>query len=184
MPVKYKNPGRIEFAGEVKRAEGGGAFIIFPYNVEKLYGVKGRVPIKVTFDGIPYRGSMVKMGGPSHLLLILKEIREKLEKGPGDKINVVVELDEVPRVVELAPDVEAAYKKAAVIERYRAMSFSHQREYARWIEEAKQAETRARRIAKSIDDLKAKKKEAEREKREGPAEGKMGKSKKRRKAGK
>jgi uncharacterized protein YdeI (YjbR/CyaY-like superfamily) len=35
------------------------------------------------------------------------------------------------------------------------MSFSHQREHARWIEEAKQAETRGRRIAKSVADLKA-----------------------------
>ncbi len=52
MPVKYKNPGRIEFTGEIQRAEGGGAFVIFPHSVEKLYGVKGRVPASVSFDGI------------------------------------------------------------------------------------------------------------------------------------
>ena len=157
MPVTYKNPGRIEFSAEIHGHESGGVFVEFPHDVEKLYGAKGRVPVRVTYDGIAYRGSMVRMGTPKHILLILKEIREKLGKGPGDRIRVTVELDDAPRVIVLAPDVEAAYKKAGVLERYRAMSFTHQRETATWIEEAKQAETRARRIAKSAADLKARK---------------------------
>jgi hypothetical protein len=161
MAVKYMNPGRVEFSGKIHlMKEGGGAFVEFPYDVEKLYGVKGRVPVNVTFDGIPYRGSMVRMGTPKHLLLILKEIRAKLGKSADDEIRVTVELDEAPRVVTLAPDVEAAYRKAGVLETYRAMSFSHQREFAVWIEEAKQPETRSRRIAKAVGDLKAKKKAA------------------------
>ena len=62
MPVTYGNPGRIEFKGKILRAERGGAFVEFPHDVERLYGVKGRVPVNLTFDGIPFRGSMVKMG--------------------------------------------------------------------------------------------------------------------------
>jgi hypothetical protein len=143
MAVKYKNPGRVEFIAEIRTQAGGGAFVEFPDDVEKLYGVKGRVPVNVTFNGIAYRGSMVKMGGPKHILLILKEIRERLGKGKGDRIRVTVELDEAPRVFVLAQDVEMAYKKAGVLEHYRMMSFSHQREYNLWIESAKQAETRA-----------------------------------------
>ena len=157
MPVTYKNPGRIAFSAEIQKREGGGVFVEFPHDVETLYGAKGRVPVRVTFDGIAYRGSMVRMGTPKHILLILKEIQEKLGKGPGARLRVTVELDDAPRVIILSPDVEAAYKKAGVLERYRAMSFTHQREYANWIEEAKQAETRARRIAKSAADLKSRK---------------------------
>jgi hypothetical protein len=157
MAVTYKNPGRIAFEGKLNREEGGGTFVNFPHDVEKLYGVKGRVPVNVTFDGIPYRGSMVKMGGPCHILLILKEIREKLGKDRGDEVQVTVELDEAPRIVELAKGVEAAYKKAGVLEPYRSLSFSHQREYNLWIEDAKQAETRKRRIEKAIEQIRAKK---------------------------
>jgi hypothetical protein len=157
MAMKYKNPGRIEFTAEIQLRDGGGAFVEFPHDVEKLYGVKGRVPIRVTFDGIPYRGSMVRMGSPKHLLFILKEIREKLEKGERDKIKVAVELDEAPREIVLAKDVEAAFIKEKVLETYRAMSFTHQREYSLWIEEAKQAETRQRRIAKAVSEIKGKK---------------------------
>jgi bifunctional DNA-binding transcriptional regulator/antitoxin component of YhaV-PrlF toxin-antitoxin module len=156
MAVKYRNPGRVEFDAEIRQAEGGGAFVEFPGDVAKLYGVKGRVPVKVTFDGTPYAGSMVKMGRPFHLLLILKKIRETLGKGPGDRIHVTVDLDDAPRTVVLSPDIEAAYKAAGVLERYRAYSYSHQREYASWIGEAKKLETRRRRIEKSIAELRAK----------------------------
>lgn len=154
MPA-YKNPGKIEFAAEIRDHEGGGAYVEFPGDVAALFGVKGRVPVRVTFDGLPYRGSLVRMGLPRHILLILKEIRESLQKGPGDRIRVAVELDEAPRIVELAADVEAAYKKAGVLAAYRALAFSHQREYALWIEEAKKAETRARRIAQVVEKLAA-----------------------------
>ena len=154
MP-NYRDPGKIEFAAVIRGHEGGGAYVEFPRDVEALYGVKGRVPVRVTFDGLPYRGSLVRMGTTSHILLILKEIREKLGKGPGDRLRVAVELDEAPRVVELAADVEAAFKRAGVLAAYRALAFSHQREYALWIEEAKKAETRARRIGQAVDKLKA-----------------------------
>jgi bifunctional DNA-binding transcriptional regulator/antitoxin component of YhaV-PrlF toxin-antitoxin module len=158
MAVTYKNPGRIEFDGKLNREEGGGIFVNFPHDVEQLYGVKGRVPVNVTFDGIPYRGSMVKMSGPSHILLILKEIRDKLGKDKGDAVHVTVELDEAPRVVVLARDVEAGYIKAEILDQYRSLSFTHQREFNLWIEDAKQAETRKRRIEKAIEQIRAKKK--------------------------
>ncbi|MCX6576982.1 MAG: YdeI/OmpD-associated family protein [Candidatus Aminicenantes bacterium] len=45
-----------------------------------------------------------------------------------------------------------------MLERYRSLSYSHQREYALWIDAAKQAETRWRRIEKSITALRSQKK--------------------------
>lgn len=155
MAAAYKNPGPVTFTAPIRDHEGGGAYVEFPGDVEALYGVKGRVPVRATFDGLPYRGSLVRMGTPGHILLIHKKIREKLGKGPGDRLRVEVELDDAPRVVELAADVEAALKKAGVLAAYRALAFSHQREYALWIEEAKKAETRARRIGQAVDKLKA-----------------------------
>jgi hypothetical protein len=155
MAITYRNPGRIAFQGEIRAAESGGAFVSFPFDVEKLYGVQGRVPVEATFDGIPYRGSMVRMGSEKHLLLILKDIRERMGKGPGDKIRVTVDLDDKPRTVDLRPDVEAAFKKAGVLAAFRALAYTHQREHALAIEEAKRAETRKRRIEKAIEALTA-----------------------------
>ena len=67
---RYKFKARIESAG------GGGAYVLFPYDTEKEFGTKARVPVKALFDGVAYRGSLVKYGRPEHMLPILKNIRE------------------------------------------------------------------------------------------------------------
>jgi hypothetical protein len=58
---------------------GGGAFVFFPYDVEKEFGTKGQVPVKATFDGVPYKGSLFKYGQPQHMLGLLKAIREEIK---------------------------------------------------------------------------------------------------------
>ena len=62
--------------------------VLFPYDVEKEFGSKGKVPIKASFNGVPYAGSLIKYGNPQHMLPILKAIREQIGKGPGDTIEV------------------------------------------------------------------------------------------------
>ena len=75
--------------------EKGGAYIRFPYDVRKEFG-KGRVKVHATFDGIPYDGSIVNMGVKNedgtvcYILGVRKEIREKMNKQPGDVIRVTV----------------------------------------------------------------------------------------------
>ncbi len=64
MTARFKNPGPIVFTAEIRAHDGGGAYVEFPRDVEKLFGAKGRVPVRVTFDGEAYRGSMVRMGRP------------------------------------------------------------------------------------------------------------------------
>lgn len=107
----YKNPGKIDFDGVLVDVGGGGVYIEFPHEVGKLFGVKGRVPIKASFDGIPYRGSLVKMGTDCHILIVLKKIRETLQKSAGDSVHVIMELDEEERKVELPGDVLEELKK-------------------------------------------------------------------------
>ncbi len=75
--------------------EKGGAYVVFPYNIKEEFG-KGRVKVEVTFDDIPYRGSIVNMGIKNedgsicYIIGMLKDIRMKLEKKPGDKVFVTV----------------------------------------------------------------------------------------------
>jgi len=153
MAVALKNPGPIAFQGVIHTMDSGGAYVEFPGDVESLFGTSGRVPIRVAFEGIPYRGSLVRMGLPCHFVPILKDIRERLGKGEGDKIRVVVELDDQPRVIVLSKDTEAAFRKARVLPAFRAMAYSHQREYHLWIEDAKRPETRKARIEKAVAEI-------------------------------
>jgi hypothetical protein len=66
-----------------------GAYIEFPYDVKKEFG-RGRVKVFATFDGEPYEGSLVRMGTPCHIIGIRKDIREKINKQPGDTIHVTI----------------------------------------------------------------------------------------------
>ena len=66
-----------------------GAYIEFPYDVREEFG-KGRVKVAATFDGCPYDGSLVRMGTPGHIIGIRKDIRQKINKQPGDTIHVEI----------------------------------------------------------------------------------------------
>jgi len=66
-----------------------GAYVEFPWDVWEEFG-KGRVKVRACFDGIPYEGSLVRMGTPGHIIGLRKDIRAKLGKGPGDTVHVSV----------------------------------------------------------------------------------------------
>lgn len=67
-----------------------GAYVEIPFDVCAVYG-RGRVKVHTTFDGVPYDGSLVRMGTPCHILGLRKEIRAKIGKQPGDSVMVTVE---------------------------------------------------------------------------------------------
>jgi hypothetical protein len=148
---------RREFRATIHDA-GGGAFVDVPFDVEAVFGRK-RVPVRATIDGEPYRGSLVRMGGPSHMLIVLKEIRQKIGKGPGDEVTVTVEEDTEPRVVEVPEDFSRQLGTNATAKEYfDRLSFTHQREYVQWILEAKRDATRVARIEKAVALLEQQKK--------------------------
>ena len=62
-----------KFKARIEGASVGGACVYFPYDVEEEFGTKGRVPVKATFDGVPYSGSLVKYGAPQHMLGDIEE---------------------------------------------------------------------------------------------------------------
>jgi hypothetical protein len=128
----------------------GGAFVLFPYDVEKEFGTKGRVGVKSTLAGIPYSGSLIRYGMPQHMLCVLKSIREQTGKGPGDTIDVVVWKDEEVRTVEIPAAFRALLKKEGLLAGFEKLSYTHRKEYVRWIEEAKKEETRQNRMAKAV----------------------------------
>ena len=154
MKKELINPGKIEFSGKIIAEGSGGAYIEFPFVTKEVFGTTSRVPILAYFDGEPYRGSMVRMGTECHILIVLKSIREKIGKTYGDTVSVTLYLDEEPRVVEIPEDLqEALNQKPEALEKFLKLSYSHQMEHLKWIQEAKKEETRLRRIEKLISTL-------------------------------
>jgi len=142
---------RYAFTPTIESGPGGGAFVIFPYDVEKEFGVKGRVPVKATFDGFAYSGSLMQCGGRQHMLGILKAIREQTGKQLGDTVRVRVWRDDGQRTVEVPADFASLMKRHGIRDFFDSLSFTNRKEYCRWITEAEKQETRTARLAKSID---------------------------------
>lgn len=138
------------FEATIEAADRGGAFVFIPFDVKEAFG-SGRPKIRALVDGHEYRGSLVNMG-QGHVLGMRKDVRAAIGKDVGDTVRVAVELDTAPREVDVPAELGEALDGAPeVAERYAAMSYTHRREYAQWVAEAKKQETRDRRAAKAIE---------------------------------
>jgi hypothetical protein len=145
---------KYTFEAEIRAGSGGGAYVVFPYDAEKEFGTKGKVPVDATIDGVPDRGALFRMGTPHHMLAVHKATRDQIGKGPGDIVAIELWKDEQPREVVVPPVFKARMKKAGVLPFFEGLSFTHQKEYCRWVTEAKKEETRARRLDSALELLK------------------------------
>lgn len=89
------------------------------------------------------------------MLPILNAIRDQIDKGPGDTVAVTITKDETVRTVEVPTELTKLLKKEKLAEVFDKLSYTHQKEYVRWIGEAKREETRQNRIAKTVEMLRA-----------------------------
>lgn len=147
------NPQSIEFSAIIKQnGEMNAAFIEFPFSTEELFNKKGQVKIKALFDGnVEYRGSLAKMKSDCHILGLTQEIRKQLGKTFGDVVSVSLTEDKEERVVEIAEDIVSVFNENPEAKTlFDKMSYTHKKEYIRWIEEAKKPETRENRKIKMI----------------------------------
>lgn len=140
-----------EFTAEILGNNLGGAGIRIPFNVVEEFGTKGRVPVKVSFEGVDYRGSIAPMHG-GHMLVVKKEIRAKLGKEIGDSIDVVLQKDTEERKIEVPDDLQAALdENAKAKDVFESFAYTHRKEYVNWINSAKKEITRKSRIQKTVE---------------------------------
>lgn len=129
-------------------------FIEFPYDVKKEFG-KGRVKVKALIDGFEYHGSLVKMGGDCHWIGINQEVRKAIKKNPGDRVHVVISEETEERTIEVPDDLmKYLMGEPQILAFFNKLSYTHKKEYIRWITEAKREETRKTRLAKAIEMMK------------------------------
>jgi Domain of unknown function (DUF1905)/Bacteriocin-protection, YdeI or OmpD-Associated len=145
---------KYKFTAKIEAVQGGGAYVLFPYDVEKEFGTKGKVPVRATLNGLPYVGSLIKYGNPLHMLPVLKAIREQTGTGAGDTVEIQLWKDHALRTVEVPDQFKKAMEKGGVLPFFNRLSYTHRKEYSRWISEAKKEETRLKRLEKAVEMLK------------------------------
>lgn len=124
-----------------------------PADAIRKLGAKGRIAVRASFNGIAYRGSIMRMGGVS-MLGVTKGIMAEAGVDAGDTLDVVVQNDDTPREVAVPAELAAAFKRSpATREAWESLSYTARKEHAAAIEGAKKPETRGRRVAKVLDAL-------------------------------
>ena len=139
----------MRFTAELSESGGGGRWIEIPFDAMAEFG-EARAPVAGTVNGAPFRSRLSVYGGRTYLGL-RKEIRHAAGIDVGDPVEVVIERDAAPREVEVPPALAAAFEanpEAKAV--YDSLAFTHRKEYAVWIADAKRAETRARRVEKAL----------------------------------
>ena len=129
--------------------EGPMCFIPLTFDPKPVFG-KVRAPVKVTLNGYTYRSTIAAMGGPPCIPL-RKSNREAAGLQGGETVTIRLDLDTDRREVKPPPDLLRALRAIpGGSERWRALSYTHQREQVEAIEAAKKPETRDRRIVAAI----------------------------------
>jgi hypothetical protein len=153
--MRWRGMKKLEFTTKLEGKGISVAWLNAPFDVSKVFGTRARVPVRGTINGFPFRTSLMPMGG-CHGMAVNKTMRDGARVQAGDTVSVVMERDEDERIVEVPPLLrkELARSKTAQAN-WKKLSFTNQKEIALSIRGAKHEETRARRLAKAMDILKA-----------------------------
>jgi len=129
---------------------GPGCGIRLPFDPKAVLG-RARAPVTVTVNGHePFRTTTAVYGGVAWIGL-RQDQQRNFAVGVGDRVRVEVSLDDAPREVALPAELADALARAPdAAQYYEGLSFTHRKEYARWVSEAKHAQTRASRAAKAV----------------------------------
>jgi hypothetical protein len=129
-------------------------FFEVPLDVPALFG-RARPPVRVTIGGHTYRSTIAVYGG-RYFLPLNRQNREAAGVAAGEEVTVELEGDAEERTVDVPEDLQAALDADAVArDAFDALSYSHRKEYADWIVEAKREDTRRRRVDKTLDRLRS-----------------------------
>jgi hypothetical protein len=131
-----------------------GFVVRLPFDPKDAFG-RVRAPVVVTVNGHSFRTTTMRYGGVD-LIGLNREVRDAAGLGAGDRAAFELAADAQPREVEL-PEALAAALHDDVVARdaFNTLSYTHRREYARWIAEAKREDTRERRVARAVELLRA-----------------------------
>jgi len=144
------------FKTKVERFPGAGTwtYATVPFDCGKEFGTKGRISVIGKINGQDIEAALMPHGTGQHFIILSKEIRDKTKIKVGDVISVSLKKDDAPKELPIPDDFQKALNKVKPASGFFAsLAPSHKKEYIKWIEEAKKAETRENRIMKAVSKL-------------------------------
>lgn len=144
------------FEGTLEPARGGGAFVSLPAEVLAGLGGGTRLRVRGTLNGVGFRSSTMPTGGGAACLGVHRATREAAGAAFGDTVVVEIEVDDAPREAELPAELAGALaSEPSLRAAFEGLAPSRRRELASSVAEAKREDTRARRVVRIVEQLRA-----------------------------
>ena len=144
---------RLEITTTLAPRGPAGAIVLDDDQVAQIGGGAKVFPVRVTVNDRPARLRLARMGGES-LIGFSKQVRAELGVEIGDQVHAVIERDDAPREIAIPEELQQALDAdPAAKAAFDRLAPSHRKEHARAVAEAKRPETRARRVAATIEAL-------------------------------
>ncbi len=138
--------GALTLTGELVARGPAAAFVLSDEQVAVVGEGAKRFPVMAAVNGYEWRTSVARMRG-EFLVGLNREVREGAGVHAGDRVTLTLRLDSEPREVEVPPALAAALSHdPAARAAFDKLAFTHRKEFARWVAEAKRDETRDRRV--------------------------------------
>jgi hypothetical protein len=138
------------FTVQLERVQKTATMFRVPFDLKEAFG-QARPAVKVTIRGHTWRTTPGVYDGVGHIV-VNRDVKAATGVDAPERVRVSMELDTEPRTVRAPADLRAALRAdEQAAKGFAALSFTHRREYVDWVEEAKRPETRARRIAATVE---------------------------------
>jgi Bacteriocin-protection, YdeI or OmpD-Associated/Domain of unknown function (DUF1905) len=142
------------FTVRLERVGKTGTMFRVPFDLKQAFG-RARPPVRVTIRGHTWRTTPGIYDGVGHVV-VNRAVKKATGVDAPDEVEVSMQLDSEPRTVRVPADLQAALAGDPEAEAaFARLSFSHRREYAEWVKEAKGPDTRQRRIAATVERVRA-----------------------------
>ena len=147
--------GELEITAELQPRGPAAAFVLTEEQVQAVGEGAKRFAARTTINGAELRTTVTRMRG-EFLFGLSRAARESAQLQAGDTVTFTLALDDAPREVEVPADLAAALAAdPAAQAAHDALAYTHRKEFARWVAEAKRPETRARRVEQTLEMVRA-----------------------------
>ena len=138
------------FSVELERVQKTATMFRVPFDLEEAFG-RARSPVKVTIRGHTWRTTPGVYDGVGYVV-VNRAVKAATGVDAPERVQVAMELDTEPRAIVVPRDLRKALTAAPDAgDAFARLSYSHQREYVQWVDEAKRPETRERRIHGTVE---------------------------------
>ena len=145
--------GSVRFTAELTPRGPAAAVVLDDEHVAAVGEGAKRFPVVATVNGYTWRTTVMRMRG-EFLLGLNCAVRDAAGVEAGDTVAVALDLDTAPREVEVPePLANALAEDPEARANFEQLAYTHRKEYARWIDDARRSETRQRRVARALEML-------------------------------